>query len=155
MPVKRNSIIEKLRSESTSKKISNAGSGGGNGRPSITIVNSRCNGKRVMLSKALKTALGIEYNFCVEPYPDDGCIALAKELPNCENVYHLSEADERSCYSSVLVNYLTKTFNIDYTEVTSHSFADIDFEDLDGKKVAIIKLSEPTVTDEESEKEIA
>ena len=136
-------MIRKNLTEKIAKaKATTIGSSGGNGYNSFTVVNSVTNGKRVMLSKTLLKSLGLESSFCVIPVPEDGQILLAKEL-DCENKYSLSKTDSRICYSSELVNYLAKTFNLDYATRTSISFSRITIDRSLGFPVAVIQISDP------------
>jgi hypothetical protein len=147
-------LINKLTAQK-SASIKGAGSHGGNSKASLTIVNSRHNGKRMMLSKALKEALGIEQSFTVASFPEDGCILMGKELPNSNDKFNMSPSDNQICYSSTLINYLVKAFNLDYENVTSRSFSEIQIDTSGDTPIAIIKLSEPTITDEEDTEESA
>ena len=149
--IKKN-LVDKLKTHK-SANIKGAGSHGGNSKPSLTIVNSKHNGKRIMLSKALKEALGIEQSFTVASFPEDGCILMGKELPNCNDKFNMSPSDAQICYSSTLINHLVEAFNLDYENVTSRSFSEIQIDTSGDTPIAIIKLSEPTITDEEDTEE--
>ncbi len=105
---------------------------------SFGVVNN-VNGKRLTLSKALATALGLEDTFEILPHHDENFLFVGKKLP-ATKVFQgkLSGADKKICYSAQLVERVTTAFHLDFEGKTSMSFNTIEFTEIEGNPVAVV-----------------
>ena len=113
----------------------------GCGAYSFGIVNSRNNGKRLTISKALAAALELTDYVEFAPVPKEGVLIIGKKLPvkNASDG-NLTGEDKKICYFSQMVQTLTKLFGLDFSKHTSMSFSDIEVEDRDEGPIAIIRI---------------
>ena len=113
------------------------------GTYSMTVVNSKNNGKRCTFSKALSKKLGLRDSIAIAIAPDDGIIFLASKFPDDDEIYSLSGEDKKICYNTAIVKNITEAFKLDYDKKTSRSFGDITFETNNGIIIAAVKITEP------------
>ncbi|MFR4998366.1 MAG: hypothetical protein ACLUDK_14235 [Clostridium paraputrificum] len=96
-------------------------------------------GKRVNIDKKLLNTIGCEST--VKFSFNDNLVAIAKELPNNNNCFNIKLGKSRgNIYSSDLVKELIKKYSLDFTNRTSITFNDVEYVDVEGIKVAIVKV---------------
>lgn len=119
-----------------------------NGKYSFGIVNSRNNGKRITMSKALAEALDLKDTVMFMPHRGARKLVIAKSLEFPHAVTgKLSGDGKKTCYLTSMVELLTKMFSLDFSKHVSRTFTDIEFDNINGVPVAIISFPN------ESEKE--
>ena len=117
-------------------------SAGGSKKYSFGVVNSKNNGKRLSFSKALAKELDLEEKFNIMPLSSKGVLMVAKKLPfGRVSVGTLKGDEKKICYGADLVELVTGCFGLDFAERTSMSFSDIEFNEKDGVKVALIDMT--------------
>jgi len=118
--------------------------GGNNGKPSICIVNSERNGKRLMLSEALFQLLESpkKLSFLFK----ENHLAIANEFPKTEAIKFSPDKRSHIIYSSGLVQDIVKKFNLDYSNRTSLSFNDIEVKRMKNATGAEIPVALVTMT---------
>lgn len=108
---------------------------------SFGIVNS-INGKRLSFSKALCSKLKLNKTVYLLPVPEKGKLLISGEtLSNKSAVASLSGGDKKISYSANLVGMLTDAFELDFSEKTSMSFTDIEFDTLNGIEVGVVTMA--------------
>lgn len=108
---------------------------------SVGIVNSIDNGKRVSISKSLAQKLALGDTLFVLPMAEDGVALLAKALPfDAASNVKLSGSSKKIAYSAALVQLLTAEFGLDFSDRTSMSFNEVDFDNLNGVTVAAVRI---------------
>ena len=107
-------------------------------KPSLSVVYNK-NSKRVTLTAGLAEALCLEESVDFFPLVDDGIVAKKLNLENVSNG-KINKEGKRICYSEPLSAMITKAFELDYSNCTSKHFDDITFEEIDGVKVAAVKI---------------
>lgn len=94
------------------------------GKPSVGIVNSATNGKRLSFSKALVTTLELEDVAEIALIPSEGCILVAKKLP-IENVlkckFSPKDTGKKISYNTGAVEAITETFELNFSNHVSIS----------------------------------
>ena len=145
MPISKDFFNKAFQSKKSISEVSSATSYTSNyeGKLSMTVVNSKNNGKRCTFSKALSKKLGLSDSIAIAIAPDDGLIFLAAKFPDVDEVYSLSGEDKKICYNTSVVKNIAESFNLDYNNKTSHSFDDITFDTQDSVTVAAVKIIEP------------
>jgi len=148
---KNNSLTELIaaaENNSTTQVVS-----GSNSKYSFGIVNSQNNGKRLSFSKALAKDTDLTDIVYILPSVASGEVFVAGTSisEKCSKA-SLSGADKKLCYSTPLVKLIIDTFGLDFGGHTSVSFSDISIEELNGVKVARIRVGQDTsVTQTQSE----
>jgi hypothetical protein len=114
----------------------------GSSKYSVSVVNSDGNGKRVALSKALFEKLQLEGSVCMLPLAEENVLLLAKEMPfpSTSKIELTSKKDPRIIYNADVVALLVDTFGLDYTNCTSKSFNQIEFEEHEGVTFAAVTM---------------
>lgn len=109
-------------------------------KPSLSVVYNK-NSKRVTLTAGLADALSLEESVDFFPLVDDGILLVAKKL-DLENVSNgkINKEGKRICYSEPLSAMIVKAFELDYSNCTSKHFDEITFDEIDGVKVAAVKI---------------
>ena len=115
----------------------------GNSTYSVGIVNSKYNGKRVSLSKALSSKLELSDTAAFMPIAEDRVLLIGKSLSFCEPIVgKLSGGDKKFCYNSGLVLTLTEEFGLDFSSCTSKSYSKIQIQkDESGEMIAIVSIA--------------
>lgn len=115
------------------------------GAISISIINTKGNGRRIKLSQALMEKLGNprEIQFRIL----DNKFILGCNLDENEKSFRFSKTAEGTIYSSAIVNSMTEVLELDFTNVTSVTLTNIrvrkaSFFDDEIKRVAIVKRNE-------------
>ena len=136
-------FFEGLFSDYTFQSLRASGGGtksrGGNGKMSISIVNSEDCGKRIELSKTLHHALGEPKSVMFSLVDSKSSkLAIAATLPNESAEY---EIKKRLCiYASPVIEAITRAFALDYSKCTSKAFDNIEVKPLkddDGQVVPV------------------
>ena len=120
---------------------------------SFGVVNSKRNGKRLTLSKALATALALEDAVELISIPDDGTLLVSKAFPPGIAVKCSINGDpgeSRICYRTDVVKAIVKDFNLNYDNCTSRSFSKIEIDKSSEFPVAIITIGHPVSKDTET-----
>jgi hypothetical protein len=107
----------------------------------FSVVNTSGNGKRLKFSKELLKKLGLKSI-------DDGSIdigftlhetVVSADLLGIGETFHLSKGGH--VYSKDLVEEISKRFKLDFNGITTRSFSEPEYQELDnGCIVAIIKM---------------
>ena len=122
------------------------------GKYSLGIVNSPHNGKRISFSKALAYELGLADTVTVMPHATARKLVIGRTLPFPNAVLgKLSGEGKKICYRASIVEMLTKTFDIDFTEHVSRTFGDIEFDKCNGVPVAIVTFPGEVTAESEAE----
>lgn len=109
---------------------------------SFGIVNSKNNGKRLTLSKALSKKLDIKDDIAFLPMPDDGVLLISSQLPLSVAINATCKGeDKKIVYSATLVQHLTSAFKLDFSNRTSVAFSDIKFETNGDLTAAIVTIN--------------
>lgn len=140
-----NSFISQIQAAGVDK-ITPTATANGTGALSFGIVNSKSNGKRVSISKALAKAIDITDTVDVIVQVKAGVIHLCSDFSGIEGFsrYNLRGDDRKICYSYELVQFLTSSFGLDFSHHVSHSYINISFTDYNNLPVATIKLNTTT-----------
>lgn len=113
----------------------------GNAKYSFGIVNSKNNGKRVTISKALAQTLDLEDNAMFMPSGSDRKLVIGRTLPFPHAITgKLSGADKKTCYLTPLVALLTEMYELDFSKHVSQTFTTIDIDNINGVPVAIVSF---------------
>ncbi len=107
---------------------------------SVNIVYNE-NGKRIALSKALSSKLGLTDKVYMLPLVGDDCIIFGLDIPNDRaSKLKLNGKDKKICYNAGIVKSLVKAFDLNFDAVTSRSFGDIEFENYGQHILAIVHM---------------
>lgn len=107
---------------------------------SVTVVNTKNNGNRITISKALSTRLGLKDTLSIALVPDEKTLLIASEISDIEERYLLCGDDKKICYNASLVQALSETFSLDYSKTTSKLFSNISFDVVDGIVVTAVNM---------------
>ncbi len=134
--MKINKLIENIEVIDTSKSKC------GRGVMSVSVVNSE-NGKRVTLSGALLAALGNPDNVQFAADSKENILYIAEDLGGTQKHQNIKHGKKGIIYNAALVQKITDSFNIDYSDKTSVTFNNvtIDTDDDTGMKIAIVDMS--------------
>ena len=120
---------------------------GGNSIPSLNLVYSENNGKRLKFSNSLYENLNNPQSVQFIPDIDDNCIIVGENLDDEGRSFTFSTSDSHIIYNSGLVKDIIETFNIEFGEgkvkgkqSVSKSFSDIEFDTYNDISIAIIKM---------------
>ena len=131
--------IQKLFEAAASQNIPKVS--GSTGKYSVSVVNSDGNGKRITLSKALRDKLQLSDSISMVPLKKERVLMMAKALPfeSASNI-QLNSSNGRISYNAGAVKLIVDTFGLDYSNRTSMSFSDIEFDTHEGMTVAIVNI---------------
>jgi len=105
----------------------------------ISIINSVKNGKRISLSKGLMQKLNCPKTIQFSFY--DESIAIAENLPNNKGSFTIKEWKKQFLiYSAPLVNEITRTFDLDFEGITSKTFHEARYMNIEETTVAMISM---------------
>ena len=112
----------------------------GHSKPGFGVVFNR-NSKRLSFTKGLAEPLGLEETVDIFPLVDEGVVLIASRL-DFEGVSSGKVCGEgkKISYSAPLVEMIVSAFNLDYSACSSKSFDSISFDEIDGIKVAAVKI---------------
>lgn len=127
-----NSIIENGTS------LNNISSKGGSAKVSLSIVNSDNNGKRISFTSTLLEKLDNPSALQFVLSKEDGCVVIGEELRPDERKIVFSKKGSNVLYCGGIIKEITETFNLDYSDKTSQSFDNIEFDEYMDKPIAII-----------------
>lgn len=124
--------------------------GRGNTRLSLNIVSTEKNGKRMKISKGLLEELGNPSS--VQISASNTALKIGENLKNCEVNFQLTGGGD-TIYRSGLIDELTEHFGLDFTDMTSLTFDEIEIKlrHCDGEEIpfAVIQIiSEEEGSDE-------
>lgn len=127
------SLLRATKSKSTEKTIGETGV--------CTVVNCLKNGnKRIVLASKLLKQLGEPTSVEIGIMPTG--IAIASSLPIDANSFQIKkQGAKRVIYAGQLVNELVEEFNLDYSKRTSITFGEVQYEDVNGTCIAMIKVA--------------
>ena len=105
-----------------------------------TIVNCKKNGnKRISLVSKLLDTIGNPDVIQVGIMPNG--IAIAEELPIDANKFPIRKLGAKKViYAGALVEEITEEFKLDYSNRTSITFQKVDYDNVNGYKVALITI---------------
>ena len=105
-----------------------------------TIVNCKKNGnKRISLVSKLLDTIGNPDVIQVGIMPNG--IAIAEELPIDANKFPVKKLGAKKViYAGALVEEITEEFNLDYSNRTSITFQKVEYDNVNGYKVALITI---------------
>lgn len=105
----------------------------------LTIVNSKKNGKRVILSKELMQELDEPKEVQIS-YGSDA-IAIGSNIFGNDNYFTLKPQKTKSViYSSELVNEITELYDLKFGDIVSQTFYQVQYQGEGTSKVAIISM---------------
>ncbi len=139
-------LISKISAEDAAPVINATGAG----KYSFGIVNSEGNGKRITLSKALSSDLGLTDHLELLPYPKDGILIIGANL-NSEfaSSCTLRGKEKKIGYAAPIVHLLTQLYAIDFSSHVSKSFSDVTLDSHNGEKVAVITMCAASAVSED------
>ena len=118
---------------SHSKGVTKKSTGGG-----ISVVNAKT-GKRVSVSKTIVDYVGVKDK--IQFAFSDNEIAIGKDLPNNDNHFTIKMSKGKgNVYSTGLVLEITELYDLDFKDKTSITFDDIQYQNVQGTNIAIIKI---------------
>ncbi len=117
---------------------------GGNSIPSMTIVNSKKNGKRLTFSKALSQKLGLTDSVDILLLKK-GTIVIAGniDIEQAEAFDLCDDEGRKIIYHAELVKKLASLGKLDFDDRTSYSFRNISFDQHGDTEIATIDLTKP------------
>lgn len=109
------------------------------GKGVMSVVNAKtC--KRISINKDILSYLNIDNT--IQFAFSDNEIAIGKELPNNENYFHIKISKNKGLiYCSELVSEITDIYGLDFSSRTSITFDDIQYQNIQGVDVVIIKVN--------------
>ena len=118
---------------------------------SFSIVNN-INGKRLSFSKTLSKTIDLADKVYILPVPEQGKLLLANApISTKASIGNVSGKDKKICYSASLVNVITTAFRLDFSDKTSMSFSDIEYDVINGVNVASVDLGMANIEGVENE----
>lgn len=119
---------------SKSNGVTNGGTRGG----VMSVVNAET-GKRVVIKKDLLDQLGVEDK--VQFSFSKGAIAIGAKIINNSNYFNIKMGKNKgNIYSSGLVSEITNLYDLDFSKSTSITFDNVEYDNIQGIEVAIIKI---------------
>lgn len=119
---------------SISRAVSTKSTRGGG----VSVVNAKT-GKRVSINKKIMDYLKIEDKIQFA-FSDDE-IAIGKELPNNKNYFNIKMSKGTGIvYCSELVFEITDLYDLDFSDRTSITFDNIQYQSIQGVNVVIVKV---------------
>ncbi|MBS5799522.1 MAG: hypothetical protein KID02_07180 [Clostridiales bacterium] len=105
-----------------------------------TIVNCKKNGnKRIAIASKLLDAIGNPKKVEVGIMPNG--IAISEKLPIEANEFSVKKLGaKKAIYAGALVEEITEEFKLDYNNRTSITFQKVEYDNVDGYKVALITI---------------
>ena len=139
MVIKVKNYFEKAKTvENAPKAVKTATKG--HSKPAISVVYNK-NSKRITLTAGMAEMLGLEESVDFFPLVEDGILLVAKKLElEDASTGKINNEGKRICYSEPISAMIANAFGLDYSKCTSKSFDDISFEEIDGVKVAAVKI---------------
>lgn len=113
----------------------------GNSKPAFGVIFSK-NGKRLSFTKGLAEALNLNDTVEIFPLVDEGILLISANL-GIEDASSgkICGEGKKISYSAPLVEMVVTAFSLDYSGCSSKSFDEISFEEIDGVKVAAVKIA--------------
>lgn len=107
----------------------------------FAVVNTNEHGKRVKCSKKMLAKLDVKSadNGSVDFAFTADSTVVSKDLSGAGETFHLSKGGH--IYSTPLVEEITEKFNLDFTGVTTCSFNNTEYVEINGVIAAIIKMA--------------
>lgn len=104
----------------------------------ISVVNAKT-GKRVSVSESIVDYLGVKDK--IQFAFSDNKIAVGKDLPNNDNYFTIKISKSKgNVYSTGLVLEITELYDLDFRDKTSITFDDIQYQNIQGDNIVIIKI---------------
>lgn len=112
------------------------------GKFSLGLVNSKNNGKRMTISKAIADKLDLIDKVYAMPSVGDCKLVLSKTrvFPNAVEL-KITDEGKRTSYCAPFVELLTDHFALDFSKHVSRTFYDVVFDKHNGEDVAIISFN--------------
>lgn len=109
--------------------------------PSLSIVNSANNGKRMSFSKGLIEGLGNpkQIQFLTSKTDDDWVLIIGENL-KAKDTFKFSPANPQVIYCGTYIQSITAEFKLDFKNRTSMTFSDIEINEYDGKPAAYVNM---------------
>ena len=123
----------------TAKAVETSSAKGGAEIISVSITNN-VNGKRITLSKTLYSCLGQPETLQFAINSDAKVLIIGENLPNTNKSYSVSNKTRGIVYNASLVEFVTREFELDFSEVTSMTFRDVILEKVDDVNVAFVQF---------------
>ena len=115
------------------------------GKFSLGLVNSKNNGKRLTISKAIADKLDLIDKVYAMPAEDDRKLVLSKTKVFPHSVeLKITDEGKRTSYCAPFVELLTDRFALDFSKHVSRTFYDVDFDTYENTLVAIVSFPEET-----------
>ena len=117
---------------------------GGNG--SLTIVNSKKNGNRILFSKQLEEDLDLKNGEVQILASKEKCaLLIGKKVPNAQKTYalrRLKSGDSKSryvIYNKELMLAISEVLTLNFDNCVSHTLFDVEYLQYDDSLIALIK----------------
>jgi len=123
----------------TAKAVETSSAKGGAEVISVSITNN-VNGKRITLSKTLYSCLGQPETLQFAVNSNEKILIIGENLPNTNKSYNVSNKTRGIVYNASLVEFVTREFELDFSEVTSMTFRDVILEKVDDINIAFVQF---------------
>lgn len=132
--------IEKIKKSTKEIKVSPTSHGKAYS-PSLSIVNSSNNGKRMSFSKGLIAGLENpkQIQFLISKTDDDWVLIIGENL-KAKDTFKFSPANPQVIYCGTYIQSITAEFELDFSNRTSMTFSDIEIDEYDGKPAAYVNM---------------
>lgn len=119
------------------------------GLPSaIRVINTEKHGKRIHYTRNFECYFPLEVGDQIEVSLSDAEIAFTKLKGIKERGYPVRAlSGEKVIYCASLIKQLTEKFNLDYSEKTSITFHEMRCIEVDGEKIAVVRLRNDDVNE--------
>ncbi|KAA9005909.1 hypothetical protein F4V43_07510 [Paenibacillus spiritus] len=106
----------------------------------LTIVNTKKNGKRIVLAPEIVETIGSPSE--VEIFLNDSGLVITEALFSGDNTFQLrTSANRYVIYAAELVQEVTEIFNLDFYNTTSLSFRTVQYINREDDTVAFVDLT--------------
>lgn len=108
------------------------------GKGMLTVISSKNNGKRILLSASLIETLKIK-DFIKLGFIDD-VLVVGIDLPGEENQYQLRvQGNKRVLYSAPVVSKIAEHMHLDFSDRTCYTFCDVQLEEYNSVYIALFR----------------
>lgn len=132
--------IEKIKDNAKEIDVSSTSHGKAS-YPSLSIVNSSNNGKRMSFSKGLIEGLRNpkQIQFLTSKADDDWFLIIGENL-KAKKTFKFSPANPQVIYCGSYIQSITAEFDLDFNNRTSMTFSDIEINEYNGKPAAYVAM---------------
>ncbi len=107
--------------------------------PSLSIINSQKNGKRLVLSNGLLNALNNPSHIQIRTSKKDNVLFIGENL-GAENTFNFSPSNPNIVYCGGVIRTIVADLNLDFSNKVSLTLKDIEIGEYKGGLAAYIKI---------------